>query len=433
MKTNFKKTAVMIFAICAAVSMTLSGCNAKSSKTAGKTQTDSDTVSEISVSDTISDMNTSSGTSSDSQSSSSSAITATASVTSGGKLDATDFFTERDLTQTADLSSATTYNVKSGEDIHITSAGVYVLTGTAQNTTVYVEAGTEDKVQIVLDGVSITNSDFPCIYVKTADKVFVTTSSDSSLSVTGTFKADGTTNTDAVIFSKEDLTLNGTASLTISSTDKAVVSKDDLKVTGGTYTIKATSKALSANDSIRISGGTFNLTAGTDGLHAENSDDLSLGYIYICGGDFTINASSDGIQGVSVVQIDGGTFNITASEGIEATYIQINGGTINISASDDGINASAKSNAYTPTVEFNGGYTTIKMGAGDTDGVDSNGYIYVNGGTVNITGNSSFDYEISASHNGGTIIVNGSEVDTIPNQMMGGMGGMGGGMQPFGR
>ena len=89
--------------------------------------------------------------------------------------------------------------MSSSEDIHIDAAGVYVLGGSASNVTVYVEAGDEDKVQLVSDGVEITNDDFPCIYVKSADKVIITTSADSALSVTGTFTADGETNTDGVM------------------------------------------------------------------------------------------------------------------------------------------------------------------------------------------------------------------------------------------
>ena len=108
--------------------------------------------------------------------------------------------------------------------------------------------------------------------------------------------------------------------------------------------------------------------------------------------------------------------------------MQINGGTINISASDDGINGARKSTAYTVTVEINGGELTIVMGQGDTDGIDSNGNLYINGGTVNVTGQSAFDYDGNCEHNGGTIIVNGSETDTITNQFAGGMGGGPGGM-----
>lgn len=341
-------------------------------------------------------------------------------------------FTDRDMEQTADLSEAVYYSVSSGQDITITSAGVYVLSGEASNVTVYVEAGKDDKVQLVLDGVSVTNESFPVIYVKSADKVFVTTSADSTLSVTGTFVSDGNTNTDGVIFSKADLTLNGTATLTVSSTDNGIVGKDDLKITGGTYVINAASKAIEANDSIRIANGVLYLTAGTDGLHVENDEDASKGYIYIGGGSLTITAGDDAIHATTVVQTDGGTIAITAAEGIEATYIQFNAGTISIQASDDGVNAAYKSSAYTPTVEINGGEITVSMGAGDTDGIDSNGNIIVNGGTVSVTGNSTFDFDGTAQYNGGTIIINGQQASSIPNQMMGGRGGFGGGNGGFG-
>ena len=350
-------------------------------------------------------------------------------------LDTAEMFTDRDLEQTADLTDAVSCTVSDGEDIHITAAGVYVLTGTAKNVTVYVEAGDEDKVQLVLNGVSITNDSFPCIYVTGADKVFVTTIKDSSLSVNGTFTADVETNTDGVIFSKEDLVLNGTASLTISSTDNGVVCKDDLKITGGTYSITAASKAIEASDSILIADGTFDLTAGMDALHAENSDDDTVGYIWIGGGDFTIKAGDDGIHATSVAQIDGGTFAITAAEGIEGTYIQINDGTISISSSDDGINGAQKSSAYRATVEINGGDITVVMASGDTDGIDCNGDLIVTGGTISVTGASTFDCDGTVTYTGGTIILNGQQVDSIPTQMMGGMGwgnrgasaGMGGG------
>ncbi len=333
---------------------------------------------------------------------------------------ADDLFSSRDMEQEADLSNAISYTVSDRQDIHITEAGVYVLTGTAANVTVYVEAGKDDKVQIVLNGVNVTNANFPVIYVKTADKVFVTTSADSALSVTGSFAADGNTNTDGVIFSKSDLILNGTSALTIVSTDNGIVCKDDLKITGGTYSINASSKAIQANDSIRIADGALYLAAGTDGLHAENEDDDILGFIYIGGGSLTIQAGDDGIHANSVVQIDGGTLNIKAPEGIEGTYIQINGGVINVQSTDDGVNAAQKSSAYRATVEINDGDITVVMGSGDTDGIDSNGSIIVNGGTISVTGSSTFDYDGTAQYNGGVIIANGQQISYIPNQMMGG-------------
>ena len=335
----------------------------------------------------------------------------------------TDLFTDSDLEQSIDTSNSTKYSVSSGQNININKEGTYVITGTSSNTTIYVEAGDEEKVHIVLDGVNITNSDFPCIYIKSGDKIFITTKNNSSLSVTGTFKSDGDIDTDAVIYSKSDITLNGTAKLTINSTDNGIVSKDDLKVTGGTYVIKVSTKGLDANDSIAISGGDITIEAGTDGLHAEYSDDDSVGYIFISDANININAGDDGIHGTTVVQIEGGTININAKEGIEGTSILINDGEINIKATDDGINAGNKSTKYKVKVEINGGNITINMGQGDTDAIDANGDLLITGGEINITARSAFDYDGTGSKTGGTIIVNGTEIDSLTNQMMGGQNG----------
>ena len=236
---------------------------------------------------------------------------------------------------------------------------------------------------------------------------------------------------DGVIFSKDDITLNGEGSLTITSPDaNGIVGKDEVTITGGTYDITAAKHAIEGKDSIAVSGGVFTLSAGEDGLHSENDDDETLGNIYITGGTFVITVGDDAIHANTLLQIDGGTLTITAAEGLEATYVQINGGDISISATDDGVNAAHKSSVYTPTFEMNDGTLTVVMGAGDTDGIDSNGNIVINGGTINVTGNSTFDYDGTAQYNGGTIIVNGQQIDYIPNQMMGGgmigNGGMGG-------
>ena len=347
-----------------------------------------------------------------------------ANVTSSGAIDASDLFTERDLTQTADLSEAVYYTLSDGQDITISEEGVYVLTGSASEVTVTVDAASEDKVQIVLDGVSVTNTDAPCIYVKNADKVFITTASaENMLEVSGTFSADGETNTDAVIFSKDDLVLNGTGSLTIRSTDNGITSKDDIKVTGGSYSISCVSDAFEANDMIAVADGNISVSTEGDAFKAENDEDDTQGMIYVCGGTIDIDAGDDGMHAACILQIDGGSIILNAAEALEATWVQINGGEISVNASDDGINASVKSTAYTPTLEVNGGSVSVTMAAGDTDALDSNGYLYINGGTLDITAQSPFDYDLGAEYNGGTIYVNGTEVDTITHQF-GGMGGM---------
>ena len=285
-----------------------------------------------------------------------------------------EWYSDRDMEQSPDTSGAQTIEVTDGQTLSITKEGTYILQGTASDCTVLVNAP-EAKVQLILDNVTVTNTSSPVIYVLDADKCFVTTAegSENALTVSGTFTEDteNDVKTDAVIFAKSDLTLNGTGTLTISSTDNGITSKDELTVTGGTYNITASGKGLESNDSTAI-----------------------------CDGTFTIDAK----------------------EGMESTYVRIDGGTFEISASDDGINAAANSDKNEVQVEINGGTLSIKMGAGDTDGIDSNGDLTINGGNISIECNSPFDYDGTGALNGGTVAVNGEEVTELTNQFGGGMG-----------
>ncbi|MGO4545405.1 carbohydrate-binding domain-containing protein [Paenibacillus sp. 2TAB23] len=156
---------------------------------------------------------------------------ATSAVTAS-VLDTSEMFSDRDLEQSADLAAATQMNLESNQDVTLNKEGVYVFSGEVEHVTLVVAAAEDAKVQIVLDGVSITNEDSPAIYVKAADKVFVTsTVSENYMEVFGSYVADGETNSDAVIFSKADLTLNGTGTLeVISNQGNGISSKDDLKI-----------------------------------------------------------------------------------------------------------------------------------------------------------------------------------------------------------
>ena len=194
----------------------------------------------------------------------------------------------------------------------------------------------------------------------------------------------------------------------------------DFNITSSKSSATSSYKGIKSDIAIKILDGTFNIDTIDDCIHS----DLD---VYIAEGTYILNSSDDAIHGDSNVTIDGGNMDITAAEGIESTYVLINDGNLSISATGDGVNAGQKVATYTPTIEINGGTLTIVMGQGDTDGIDSNGYIYINGGTINITAQSPFDYDKGAEYNGGTIIVNGEETNEITNQMMG--GGMFGGGQ----
>ena len=145
--------------------------------------------------------------------------------------------------------------------------------------------------------------------------------------------------------------------------DAVIYSKADLTIKGsGSIEINANYKdAISSKTSLVIESGTYN-----------------------------INAVNKAVRSITTLTINGGTFNIKAEEGIESTYIKINDGNI-----------------------------TISMDQGDTDALDSNGYLYINGGELIINAESPFDWDIEGKLNGGTVIVNGETITELTNQFAG--------------
>lgn len=247
-----------------------------------------------------------------------------------GTFSSADMFTERDLAGTYEESGAVYVTLSgdgitgetagvaiNGQTMTITAEGTYIFSGTLSEGQIVVDADNA-KVQIVFDNVDITCASSAAVYVKSAEKVFVTLAegSQNTLRNTDEYVAIDDNNIDAVIFAKSDLALNGTGSLTIVSAEgHGIVSKDDLKITGGTYDITAAGHVLSGKDSVRIADGTFILTAEKDGIHAENADDEEKGYIYIADGDFAITSDGDGMDASNIVQIEDGIFDITAGGG----------------------------------------------------------------------------------------------------------------------
>ena len=362
-------------------------------------------------------------------------------------IDITDMFTKRDLAGNYDESEAVkiTLSGKTAacnssnvqiEDgvVTIKAAGVYVLSGTFTDGTIVVDAGDDDKVQLVLDGVSITAADYAAIYAKNADKVFVTLAegAGNSLMVSGDYVQTDDNNVDAVIFAKCDLTLNGTGSLTVKdNTGHGIVSKDDLVVTGGTYTIYSQDHCLNGKDSVRIADGTFNLSCDEDGIHAGN-DDQQDGYVYIEGGDINISVGDDAIHAEGLLIITGGDIDVSKScEGVEGGKILVTGGDIDVISRDDGFNAAGGSSGSGDNHDgFGGGpgmggvdmdadndaYILITGGTininANGDGIDSNGYIGITGGSVHVlgpsdNGNGAMDYGICAAITGGEIVAVG--------------------------
>ena len=347
-----------------------------------------------------------------------------------------EMFTDRDGKTEYDESKAATIKLNgssatsssnsvkiSGSKITITEEATYVVSGELTDGMLIVDAPDTAKLQIVLNGVDITSKTSAALYILEADKVFVTLADGKTNTFAngGSFTALDENNIDAAVFSKQDLTFNGSGSLTVTSpAAHGIVCKDDLVFTGGTYTVNSASHGLDANDSVRISGSTkLAIDAGKDGIHCENTDDASLGFIYISNGTMNIEAEGDGIAAGAYVQIENGTFDLlvgggsengsnassgnyggfmgggrpgqmrpgntqntttdesgTSMKGIKsANSLLISGGTFKIDSADDSVHSDV-------SVTINGG--TFEIASGD-DAIHAEETLTITAGTFNIT------------------------------------------------
>lgn len=359
-----------------------------------------------------------------------------------------------------------------GTAVTITAAGTYVVTGELMAGSLVVSAGDQDKVQIVLDGASIRNEAGPALNIQQADKVFVTLAdgTQNTLADGAAYElSEGEDEPNAALFSKDDLTINGTGALTVEGNYRhGVNSKDDLVVTGGAITVTAKEDGLRGKDCVKVADGSFAITAGGDGVKSNNDEDPTRGFVSIDGGTFAVEAGDEGFQAATYLRLaggdaqikaadhalrsdveaamsggtyvveaggkgmnpetkftmDGGTFTVAGcEEGIEAQEVIVNDGELNITASDDGINAAvaersdetaeaavATNASEDCLIQINGGMVTVDAGG---DGLDSNGYVEVNGGVVLASGSagggdSALDYEYGAKITGGAVILAGA-------------------------
>lgn len=277
----------------------------------------------------------------------------------------------------------------SGSTVTIKDEGTYILSGKLDNGMITVNAEKTDKVRLVLNGTKINSATSAAVYVAQADKVFITTvsGSENTLSNGGEYVAIDDNNIDAVIYSKDDLTLNGAGTLTINAAaGHGVVSKDDLVLTSGTYDITAASHGLYGKDSVRISNGAYTIKSEKDGIQAENSDDAEKGFIYITGGSFNITANGDGISSSAYLTIEDGDFDISTGEGNESVTM--------------------------PTETFGprGGFETETTTSETTDTVSRKGI--KTDGALNVSGGSfKTDTEDDAFHANGNILISGGCFD----------------------
>ncbi len=197
----------------------------------------------------------------------------------------------------------------------ITEAGTYVLTGSLQGT-ILIDAGKNDTVRLVLNGVTVTAANGPALYEKKAAKVILTLTEGTENSFTDTSSyvlAEGETEPDAALYVQNSLTINGAGSLTVSgNANHGIVSKDDLIMAGGTLFVTAAGTGIRGRDSLTILAGDITVNAAGDAMQANNDEDSTKGAILISGGIFHLTAGKDGIQAETTLTITDGTFDITS-------------------------------------------------------------------------------------------------------------------------
>lgn len=314
--------------------------------------------------------------------------------------DPADLFTLRDLDGSWDENAAVRIRLEgdsascdssavqiSGATVTIAAEGVYVLTGTLSDGEIIVNCSKEEKVQLVLNGAEIHSADFAAIYVAQADKVFLTLADGTVNTLTngGSFTASDESNVDAVIFAKDDLTINGSGALLITSPGgHGVVGKDEVTICGGSFEITSAKTAISGKDSLSVSSGVFKLIAGTDAMKSEN-DDTTLGNVYLAGGSYNLSADGDGVSASGTLTVAGGSYTVLTGSGGNDTdksqkgmkagsALTILDGTIWVSSTDDSIHS-------------NGSITvlagTLNLSSGD-DGVHADDTVTVAGGSVTV-------------------------------------------------
>ena len=291
------------------------------------------------------------------------------------------YFTAGDLSPEYDISDANVITL-SGDSAQVTgngayaydggvvisSTGVYVISGTLDDGSITVDADDAAKIWLYFNDVNITCQDNAALIIENADKVFLTLAEgqDSVLMSGSEYETSAAeAGIDGVIYARDDLTINGAGSLTISGGPAhGITANDDLVITGGNLTVTSAKDAIHVNDSLRMTKAVMTLNAGDDAIQVDNEG----GYIYIESGEFDITAVDEGIAAEGQITIDGGDFKIAVGtgqgshgiksgdtvtvndgtiditscyEGIQASYIDITGGDITINSVDDGINASS--------------------------------------------------------------------------------------------
>lgn len=271
----------------------------------------------------------------------------------------------------------------------ITSAGCYLLSGNFDGQ-VLVEAAATDKVQLVLDGFTVTYGDASPILCESADKLVITLAEGSENSVNDTGSGyvdvedgeeDPNTRTGGAIHAKCAMTINGSGSLAVKSTyHHGIFTKKTLKIIGGTISVEAEGDALKGKNAVAVKEGNITLDAGGDGIQCTEETNTEHGYIWIEGGSLTLSAEGDGLDASRYLLIRGGKIDVTTT-GTDRKLYEADGSTANGGFGGFGGFGGMGGGSYSQDgYEVNSdGYYKIT-----SKGLQSGGLLEITGGTVKV-------------------------------------------------
>lgn len=301
----------------------------------------------------------------------------------------------------------------------VSKGGIYYLSGKISDGCIYIE--TDENVKLVLEGISVSNSNGAALYCRSAKNLYVELadgtenyfSDGESYGFTGENESSEDDEPNACVYSKSDLIICGEGSLTVTGNYKnGIRCNDDLTVESGNITVTAVNNGIRGSDSVSVEGGKISVDAGKDGIKSTNDTDSGRGYILISGGEIGVTAVEDGLQAEQDLEISGGTLDITttgevASGGNDMGFDGMGhgwgGNTDTSSSSDD--EATAKGIKCGADMTISGGEITVNS----TDHcVHSAGEFTCCGGTLTLS--SSMGKGIS-SH--GDLVIDNGTIDVL--------------------
>lgn len=262
----------------------------------------------------------------------------------------------------------------SDNTLTISKGGVYTLSG--KNSDASIVISTDDKVKLKLNGVNITSSGAPVIYVENADKLYIDTEDGTDNSLVST--AAGT----AAIRSKDNLKIKGGGTLNITSADNGIKCSDNLKIEGGNINIDAKADGINVNDTFEMTDGNLKITAVGDGIDSSSIANISGGTI-----DITTNGtptetsqteqSSDKQNRPKTPFGESSSVEFeTSSKGIKADWmIKLSGGKINVNSADHAIHC-------TSDIEIDG--ANLTLASQYKKGISAHGSITIDGAGTSI-------------------------------------------------